>query len=63
MNVAGRSGKIDVRLLGQWLGRHADRIVDLDGGDFVALKMAGLLHGNRQWKVSRRRIKTMVACK
>jgi putative DNA primase/helicase len=53
--VAGKSGKIDIRLLGApWLGKSADRVIDLSdngAGDFFALETAGLLHGNRQWKV------------
>jgi putative DNA primase/helicase len=49
--VAGRGGKIEIRLLGQWLGKNVDRVVDLGGGDLVVLEKAGLLHGVQQWRV------------
>jgi hypothetical protein len=50
--VAGRSGVVDIRVLGQWLGRHADRVVGLGGRDFVAMEMAGTVHGFRRWRVT-----------
>ena len=52
--VAGKSGRIDIRALGQWLGKSAGRVINLgeDGAnDFVALEEATLLHGARRWRV------------
>ncbi len=50
--VAGRGAAIDTRVLGQWLGKHVDRVVDLGDSDFVAMEMPGLLHGDRRWQVT-----------
>jgi putative DNA primase/helicase len=50
--VAGRGGAIDTRVLGQWLGKHVDRVVDLGDSDFAAMEMPGMLHGDRRWKVT-----------
>jgi hypothetical protein len=52
--VAGKSGRIDIRALGQWLGKSAGRVINLgeDGAnDFVALEEGTLLHGARRWWV------------
>jgi putative DNA primase/helicase len=52
--VAGKSGRIDTRVLGIWLGKSADRVIDIgenDANDFVALEEGKLLRGNRQWHV------------
>jgi hypothetical protein len=52
--VAGKSGRIDIRALGQWLGKSADRVIDIgDEGarDFVALEEGNVLHGARRWRV------------
>jgi putative DNA primase/helicase len=52
--VAGKSGRIDIRALGQWLGKSAGRVINLgeDGAnDFVALEEGTLLHGARRWRV------------
>ena len=54
--VAGRGGGIDTRLMGQWLGKHEDRVVNLGADcakpDFVALSKAGTLHGLQQWRIA-----------
>ncbi len=56
--VAGRSGAIDVRVLGKWLGSYKDRVINLsedDGAaDRVALEQAGILDGYQQWRVVNR---------
>ena len=52
--VAGRSGKIDTRLLGNWLGRSAGRVIDIGengASDEVVLEAGPLLHGSGQWHV------------
>jgi putative DNA primase/helicase len=52
--VASKSGRIDIRALGQWLGKSAGRVINLgeDGAnDFVALEEGTLLHGARRWWV------------
>jgi hypothetical protein len=51
MAVAGRGGKVDVGALGQWLGKSADRVVDLGDGSFVVLKMVAIVRGTREWAV------------
>jgi putative DNA primase/helicase len=52
LTIAGRSGKIDIRRFGTWLGKRADRIIALDGeSDFAAIREGPMLHGNRQWRV------------
>jgi putative DNA primase/helicase len=50
--VAGRGNAIDTRVLGQWLGKNVDRVVDLGDGDFAAMEMPGMLHGDRRWRVT-----------
>ena len=50
--VAGRGGAINIGALGQWLGKHIDRVVDLGDGDFVAFEMPGVLRGDRRWQVT-----------
>ena len=51
--VAGRGGAIDTRLLGQWLGKHEDRVIDIGDGDraLAAFTKAGVRHGFLQWRV------------
>jgi hypothetical protein len=51
--VAGRSGKIDARALGNYLSKSAGRVIDLGDGDLVAVEAGNLLHGNLQWRVRR----------
>jgi hypothetical protein len=51
LGVAGRSGKIDVRLLGNWFNKHIDRLVLIDTGKTLKLSKHKLIHGNQQWKV------------
>jgi putative DNA primase/helicase len=54
VQVAGRSGKIEVRTLGKYLGQSADRVVDIgaDGEpDLVTLEAGSMLDGNRRWRV------------
>ena len=54
VQVAGRSGKIDVRALGIYLGQSADRVINLGTGDepdLVALVAGPVLDGNRRWRV------------
>ena len=53
-DVAGRSGAVDTHALGQWLGKHEDRMVNIGGAqstDFAEFKKAGTLHGVQQWQV------------
>jgi len=53
--VAGRGGAIDTRLMGQWLSKYEDRVVNLGRDeakpDFAAFSKAGVLHGLLQWRV------------
>jgi hypothetical protein len=51
MEVAPRSGKVDIRVFGQWLAKNADRIIELDDKTSVILKTSGILNGIRQWQV------------
>ena len=54
LQVAERSGKINTRALGAWLGKNAGRIVDIGeklAPDEVALEEGPLLHGSRRWQV------------
>ena len=54
LQVAGRGGRIDVRALGAYLGKSADRVIDIGTDskrDLVALEGGSLLHGNRRWRV------------
>ena len=54
LQVAGRNGRIDVRFLGNYLGKSADRVIDIgvDGKpDLVALEAGPTLHGTRRWRV------------
>ena len=51
MAVAGRSGKIDSRALGNWLAHHAaDRIVTI-GGEPIAMEEAGTRQGFILWRL------------
>jgi putative DNA primase/helicase len=56
--VAGKGGEIDVRLLGNWLGRSAvDRVVDLGlptAPERVALVKAGEKTGTALWRLEKR---------
>ena len=56
--VAGRGGAIDTRRMGQWLGKHEDRVVNLAPDDAkrdsAAFSKAGELHGLQQWRVADR---------
>jgi hypothetical protein len=40
--------------MGQWLGKHEDRVVNLSSDeakpDFAAFSKAGTLHGLQQWR-------------
>ena len=55
LTVAARGGGIDPRMLGNWLSRSKNRVVNLNGDgepkDEVALEPGALLHGARRWKV------------
>lgn len=51
LTVASRSGKIDVGVLARWLGKHADRVVDIDDGQKLAIVKAGVLNGTQQWRI------------
>ena len=54
LQVAGRSGRIDIRFLGNYLGKSADRVIDIGVGgkpDLAALEAGPTLHGNRRWRV------------
>lgn len=59
MAVAGRSGKIDSRALGNWLGQYAsDRVVNVSDGDVlepVAMEISGEKTGVALWRVANRR--------
>jgi putative DNA primase/helicase len=54
LQVAERSGKINTRALGTWLGKNAGRVIDIgENGatDEVALEEGPSLHGFRRWQV------------
>jgi hypothetical protein len=53
LSVAGKSGKIEIGALGRWVGKYAERQVDLDHGSSFTLMRAGMLDGNQQWQVLR----------
>jgi hypothetical protein len=55
MEVAGRRGEVDARVLGHWLEKHADRpveLVELGVKTLVRFRSAGKLHGIQQWAVA-----------
>jgi putative DNA primase/helicase len=57
MAVAGRSGRIDGRVLGKWLAHHADRVVNIADNllpDFVAMEHAGQKQGVALWRLAAR---------
>jgi hypothetical protein len=57
MAVAGRSGRIDGRVLGKWLGHHADRVVNISDNllpNFVAMEDAGQRQGVTLWRLATR---------
>jgi putative DNA primase/helicase len=54
LQVAERSGKINTRALGTWLGKNAGRVIDIgENGatDEVVLEEGPSLHGFRRWQV------------
>jgi hypothetical protein len=53
LSVAGKGGKIEISALGRWIGKYAERQVDLDDGSSFTLMRAGMLDGNQQWQVLR----------
>ena len=57
LQVAGRNGKIDTSVLGRWLGKNADRVIDLGeklAPDEVTLEAGPLWHGTGQWQVRKK---------
>ena len=53
LQVAERSGTINTRALGAWLGKNAGRIIDIgenDATDEVVLEEGPSLHGFRRWQ-------------
>jgi hypothetical protein len=46
LTVAGSGGAVNSRMLGKWLARHKDRIVD-----GLGIRSASMLHGNAQWEM------------
>jgi hypothetical protein len=58
MEVAGRGGRIDGRVLGNWLAYRADRVVNLSDNllrDFVAIEAAGHKRGVALWRLAERK--------
>jgi len=58
MAVAGRSGRIDGRVLGNWLAHRADRVVNLSDNllaSFVAMEAAGQKQGVALWRLAARK--------
>jgi hypothetical protein len=58
LQVAERSGKINTRALGTWLGKNAGRVIDIGengASEEVALEAGPLLHGSGQWQVVRKK--------
>ena len=54
LQVAERGGKIDTRILGNWLGKNAGRVIDIGengASEEVVLEAGPLLHGSGQWHV------------
>jgi hypothetical protein len=54
-----RSGKLDAKVLGNWLAKHADRVVTIGEGLLtgpVAVEAAGERQGVGLWKLSRRTV-------
>ena len=54
MAVAGRGGRIDGRVLGNWLAHRADRVVNLSDKlwpNFVAIEAAGQKQGVALWRL------------
>jgi hypothetical protein len=56
--IVGRAGKIDGRMLGNWLAKHSDRVVDIadEGGEpaFFAFEQAGERSGVALWRLAER---------
>jgi putative DNA primase/helicase len=55
MAIAGRSGRIDSRVLGNWLAHRADRVVNISDNllsNFVAMEAAGQKQGVALWRVA-----------
>ena len=58
MTVAGRGGRIDGRVLGNWLAHRADRVVNLSDNlwpDFVSIEAAGHKQGVALWRLAARK--------
>jgi hypothetical protein len=57
MAIAGRSGRIDSRVLGNWLAHRADRVVNLADNllpNLVAIEAAGQKQGVAPWRLAAR---------
>jgi hypothetical protein len=59
MAVAGRGDRLDSRVLGNWLAKHSDRVIDLTDGQqglaLFAFEAAGERQGVMLWSLTERR--------